>query len=136
MEIYNQYRILLKGIVRGEMAQGKERLALNIKMLRKKRGCSQERLAEAVNLSAQSISDIEGCRTWVSDKTLEKLAKALGVDIFELFMPLNEDEENTPESLLHNRLKKLRAVMKEDIDARLDQFYLSEKPFSRQGGEP
>ncbi|MCL2233070.1 MAG: helix-turn-helix domain-containing protein [Treponema sp.] len=118
------------------MAQGKERLALNIKMLRKKRGCSQERLAEAVNLSAQSISDIEGCRTWVSDKTLEKLAKALGVDIFELFMPLNEDEENTPESLLHNRLKKLRAVMKEDIDARLDQFYLSEKPFSRQGGEP
>jgi len=118
------------------MTQGKKRLALNIKILRKKCGYSQERLAEAVNLSTQSISDIEGCRTWVSDKTLEKLSQALGVDIFELFMPLNEDDENAPESLLHNRLKKLRRAMKEDIDARLNQFYLSEKPFSRQEEEP
>ena len=55
------------------MALIKELLALNIKMLRKKWGFSQEKLAEATNLSAQSISDIEGCRTWVSDKTLERL---------------------------------------------------------------
>jgi transcriptional regulator with XRE-family HTH domain len=100
-------------------------------MLRKKCGFSQEKLAEAADLSAQSISDIEGCRTWVSDKTLEKLAQIFNVDIFQLFMPLNEDNENDPETFLYNRLMKLRTAMKEDIDKRMDQFYLSEKSFSR-----
>jgi transcriptional regulator with XRE-family HTH domain len=100
-------------------------------MLRKKCGFSQEKLAEAADLSAQSISDIEGCRTWVSDKTLEKLAQIFNVDIFQLFMPLNEDNENNPETFLYNRLMKLRTSMKEDIDKRVDQFYLSEKSFSR-----
>jgi len=113
------------------MVQVKELLAFNIKMLRKKKGFSQEKLAEAVNLSAQSISDIEGCRTWVSDKTLEKLAQALNVDIFELFMPSDKDDENTPDVLLYKRLMKLRSVMKDDIDKRLEQFYVSEKSFSR-----
>jgi transcriptional regulator with XRE-family HTH domain len=110
---------------------GKELLALNTKMLRKKCGFSQEKLAEAAELSAQSISDIEGCRTWVSDKTLQKLAQVLNVDIFQLFMPLQGDNGNDSETFLYNRLMKLRAAMKEDIDKRLDQFYLSEESFSR-----
>ena len=111
------------------MAQVKERLALNIKMLRKKKGFSQERLAEAVNLSAQSISDIEGCRTWVSDKTLEKLATALNVDIFQLLVPQYEGDKTISDAILYNRLMKLRTAMKEDIDTRLDQFFLSESHF-------
>jgi len=112
------------------MEQVKRLLALNIKALRKRSGLSQEKLAEAANLSAQSISDIEGCRTWVSDKTLERLAKTLNVNIFQLFMPPNEDDENNSETFLYNRLMKLRATMKEDVDKRLDQFYLSQKSFS------
>jgi transcriptional regulator with XRE-family HTH domain len=112
-------------------ARSKELLALNTKMLRKKCGFSQEKLAEAADLSAQSISDIEGCRTWVSDKTLEKLAQVFNVDIFQLFMPSDEDNGNDLETFLYNRLIKLRTAMKEDIDKRLDQFYLSEKSFSR-----
>ena len=110
-------------------AQVKGLLALNIKALRKKSGFSQEKLAEAANLSAQSISDIEGCRTWVSDKTLERLAKTLNVNIFQLFMPPDEDNKNDSEAFLYNRLMKLRTTIKEDIDKRLDQFYLSHKSF-------
>ena len=104
-------------------------MALNIKSLRKKCGFSQEKLAEAANLSAQSISDIEGCRTWVSDKALERLAKALNVDIFRLFMPMEEGENDDPQALFYNRLAKLRSTLKEDIDKTLDRFYLSEKSF-------
>ena len=112
------------------MEQVKGLLALNIKALRKKSGFSQEKLAEAADLSTQSISDIEGCRTWVSDKTLERLAKTLNVSIFQLFMPPDEGNENNAEAFLYNRLMKLRTAMKEDIDKRLDQFYLSQKSFS------
>ena len=104
--------------------QAKELLALNIKTQRKKRGLSQEKLAEMTNLSTQSISDIEGLRTWVSDKTLEKLSSAFNVDIFQLFIPTSEGTEKEHELFLYNQLLKLRTAMKEDIDKRLDQFYL------------
>jgi transcriptional regulator with XRE-family HTH domain len=112
-----------------EIAQVKELLSLNIKILRKKWGFSQEKLAEYAGLSAQTISDIEGCRTWVSDKTLEKLAKILNVDIFQLFLPQNGENVENPKTDLYDRLNKLKISMKEDVDKRLDQFYLSENSF-------
>jgi transcriptional regulator with XRE-family HTH domain len=112
-----------------KILQIKELLSLNIKILRKKWGFSQEKLAEYTSLSAQTISDIEGCRTWVSDKTLEKLANALNVDIFQLFLPQDEENRDNPKVNLHNRISKLKISMKEDIDKRLDQFYLSENSF-------
>jgi len=114
----------------GTTAQVKELLAVNIKALRKKLGLSQEKLAEVASLSAQTISDIEGCRTWVSDKTLERLAKVLNVDIFQLFIPPSEGEGDNSEAGLYDRLARLRISMKEDIDKRLDQYYLTEKSFS------
>jgi len=109
--------------VAASRTQTKERLALNIKAFRKRRGFSQERLAEAADLSAQSISDIEGCRTWVSDKTLEKLAEALCVDVFLLFLPKTRGSENALEIFMFDRLMELRSSLKKDIDSRLDHFY-------------
>ena len=107
--------------------QAKKLLSLNIKILRKKLGFSQEKLAEITELSTQTISDIEGCRTWVSDKTLEKLARFLNVDIFHLFLPQSEDKKDDTLSFFHNRIDKLKTTIKDDIDKRLDQFYISEK---------
>jgi hypothetical protein len=46
-------------------------------------------------------------------------------------MPSNEENGKNSEAFLYNRLMKLRGEMKEDIDNRLNQFYLSEKSFSR-----
>ena len=63
-------------------------LSLNIKKQRKILGFSQEKLAEAANLSSQTINDIEGCRMWVSDKTILKLAKVLHMDAYQLFKPI------------------------------------------------
>ena len=69
----------------------------------------------------------------------KKLATALNIDIFQLFIPPYENNddseenahlsgsEDAPELFLYNRVLQLRTVMKGDIDKRLDQFYLSEK---------
>ena len=108
----------------------KELLAQNIKTLRKQRGFSQEKLAEAAGLSTQTISDIEGCRTWVSDKTLENLAEALNAAVFQFFLPLGGDNGSNAQFSLYKRLTNLRMAMKNDIDNRLDRFFLSEKSFS------
>jgi transcriptional regulator with XRE-family HTH domain len=62
-------------------------LAQNIKSRREKLGLSQEKLAEASNMSVQTINTIEGCRMWVSDKTVTRLAKALDIEVFQLFVP-------------------------------------------------
>ncbi len=64
----------------------RENLSLNIKCRRKIYSLTQEKLAEEAGLSAQTINDIEGCRTWVSDKTLVKLSEVLHTTPAELLL--------------------------------------------------
>jgi transcriptional regulator with XRE-family HTH domain len=76
-------------------------LAGNIKKYRKNFGYSQEKLAEKAELSAQTLNDSEGCRRWVSARTLTKLAKALNIAEYQLLMPESgETAENPPKSSL------------------------------------
>jgi transcriptional regulator with XRE-family HTH domain len=63
-------------------------LAANLKEQRKLLGLSQEKLAEMAGLSWQTINSIECHRTWVSDKTLESLADSLGIETFQLLLPV------------------------------------------------
>jgi transcriptional regulator with XRE-family HTH domain len=86
-------------------------------------GYTQEKLAEIVDLSTQTISDIEGCRTWVSDKTLMKLAEVLKVDISQLLAPVLKEGE--PDFFFGQQVDLLRQCIKEDIDKRLNQFFRS-----------
>ena len=53
-------------------------LSENIRNRRKELHLTQDRLAENADISLPYLSDIEHCKTWVCDKTLIKLAKALG----------------------------------------------------------
>ena len=78
-------------------------LAGNIKKYRKKFEYSQEKLAEKAGLSAQTLNDIEGCRRWLSAKTMTKLAKALNIDEYQLLIPENiETEQDTSKSSLRS----------------------------------
>ena len=65
----------------------REILAVNIKKQREKLGITQENLAGRADISAAMMNDIEGCRTWISDKTLKKLSSALEIDTYRLFIP-------------------------------------------------
>lgn len=98
-------------------------LAANIKAGRNNLKYTQEKLAELAGLTTQTISDIEGCRTWVSDKTLLKLSQALNVAIFQLLIPEGDDDKKAG-TLLPHRISKLRKNMKDDIDKRLDMFFM------------
>jgi transcriptional regulator with XRE-family HTH domain len=99
-------------------------LAANIKAKRSKLGFTQEKLAELVDVSYQMIHDIEGCRTWVSDKTLQSLSEALEVDIYELLCPPAPDrtKDQIGEFSPH-LIERLHKTMKSDIDRRLDEFF-------------
>jgi len=67
-------------------------LSHNIKTIRKSLRVSQSKLAESANISLSYLFDIERCRTWVSDKTLQNLAKALGKEAWELLSPATGED--------------------------------------------
>ena len=76
-----------------EFEKLREILSLNIKKERKKLGLTQEKLAEIADLSSQTINDIEGCRMWVSDKTMSKLARVSHVEAYQLLIPASLPSE-------------------------------------------
>lgn len=53
--------------------------------VRKSRGLTQQQLAQSVDMSVVAIAYIETGKRWVRLATLEKIAKALKVDISDLF---------------------------------------------------
>jgi len=75
-----------------ELEKLREILSFNIKKERKKLGLTQEKLAEIADLSSQTINDIEGCRMWVSDKTMSKLARVLHVEAHQLLVAASPNE--------------------------------------------
>ena len=85
-------------------------------------GFSQEKLAEAVGLSDQTINDIEGCRTWVSDKTIVKIARALETEVYQLLFPQTETEKLFPVKIPADILSDLKDTIKKDIDRRFGEI--------------
>ena len=85
-----------------------------LKALRKEKGVTQEKLAEKTELSSQTINDIEGCRTWVSDKSLIKISEVLYTT------PSETNSDSTTiwaavESLCQNSLRMMRPVLIRDF---------------------
>ena len=81
----------------------RQTVARNVKRYRKERGLTQERLAELADISNTYIANIECGKTWVSNKTLEKISDALGVGAHRFFIVpeaerLDEEPRNMQES--------------------------------------
>ena len=100
-------------------------LAQNIKIRRKRLGISQEKLAEITDMSVQTINTIEGCRMWVSDKTITRLARALDVEVFQLLIPFNTIKNElglSPAALLQELRQKFIADT-EKINSYIDHTF-------------
>ena len=99
-----------------ESQELREYLSQNLKKYRKAKGWSQFDLAENAQISEQTVNSIEGLRLWPSDKTLSKIATALEVEMYRLFVPqrlslpseaiadLKHAVVKTVESLVHDTL--------------------------------
>jgi len=62
-------------------------LSRNIKRFRNRLGLSQLHLALELGISTTFLSDIETGKKWVSAQTLSQIAKALKIEVYELFKP-------------------------------------------------
>jgi len=73
---------------------------------------TQETLAEAIGVSSQNINDIEGKRRFPRPDTLVKIADALGVEVYQLFIPQDTEPvsiKKTPDN------EKIRAAIQKDV---------------------
>jgi transcriptional regulator with XRE-family HTH domain len=110
-------------------------LSANLRERRKILGISQEKLAELADVTTQTINNIECCRSWVSDSLMLKLAEALGVEVFQLFVPGKRGIKKSSASPAA-ALLKLRQEIKTDlgayisscIDSRFSRFLNTETP--------
>ena len=84
-----------------ESASLRKTLSNNIRSYRGDLHLTQESLAENADISLSYLADIEHCKTWISDKTLLKLAKSLHKQPFELLVDQNESKEKTELSDIH-----------------------------------
>lgn len=88
-----------------------EAFASNIKRYRAGK-FTQETLAEKIGISYQAINAFEGKRRFPSPDTLVKIANALNVEVYQLFIPQDKTPvviEETPEN------EKIRAQMTDEI---------------------
>jgi transcriptional regulator with XRE-family HTH domain len=70
----------------GKSTSLKEILAKNLRENRRKCGFSQEKLAEKVEISTQYLAMIEIARKFPTSQVLERLAKAMNIEVYELFL--------------------------------------------------
>jgi len=93
-----------------------ERLVIdNIKRIRKEKGISQEKLAEACNTATSYIGLMEIYKNVPKLSTIERIAKALDVDPLIFF----QDKKNLPkkqEIEIQNKKKSILLCLEKEID--------------------
>ena len=97
----------------GEIAR---KLGLRIKELREKRGLTQLKLADILNMEASNLSKIERGIQIPKEESLENISKALDVGISELF---EYEHFSTREELLG----KINKILEKSSESELRQYY-------------
>lgn len=98
-------------------------IARNVKKYRKLNNLTQEKLAELADVSNTYIANIECGQTWVSDKTLEKIAAALHVDEYVLFVPEINTDQITENISKQQELLSYLCNRKKMISNYIDDFF-------------
>ena len=107
----------------------REILLSNIKFYRKRLFLTQEKLAEKTGLSAQTINDIEGCRTWVSDKSLIKIAEALHISPADLLIE-HRDKNSSIINITSSDIYKLKKELKDTFLDSIESIFIKYTNFN------
>lgn len=97
------------------MTRVQECLARNIKVFRKARKITQEKLAEKVGTSTNYIGTIETGKKFPSPAMIERIAESLGVDSLRLFQDFVPAQQKEMASLKNELLQKIAVVIDETV---------------------
>lgn len=97
-------------------------LARNIKEARTKLGYSQLKLAEITDLSPVHVNDLEQGRKWVSAKTLDRLARALAMEPYQLLIDKEVSDKLEKFDLLTELLKDLKGKINRNLEETIKHY--------------
>jgi transcriptional regulator with XRE-family HTH domain len=98
----------------------REVLAQNLKINRRKRGLTQEKLAEKAGISAHYLAMVEITRKFPTPEMLDRLARTLDIETYKLF-----EMSTAPEEALR--------LLRQDIVSEIEQIVV--KAMSLRGAE-
>jgi len=91
------------------MVNIREILAENIKEKRRKKGLTQEKLAEKAGMSLQYLAMLELAHKFPSGEMLERLANALDIETYEL-LAIAPSADNELEILRNDIISEIKAL--------------------------
>jgi len=97
------------------MASLRDILASNLKENRKKRGFSQAKLAEKANITTQYIAMIEVSSKFPTPEMMDRIAKALEIEAYELFA-VKSSPEGAMELLHDTLVGNIERVVSEAVE--------------------
>jgi len=106
------------------MEKLQELLLINMKKARQELGYSQMRLAELCNLSTGFIADIETGKKFPSASSLQKIATALGMKPYQLFVDQEDIGLLEKHDLLTNLYKELKDRINSDLEEVIKRYQL------------
>ncbi len=92
-------------------------IGTNIKRIREAKNLSQKEVIAAIDMGAAQYSRIEGGKTEPSVSTLERIAKALGVQLTELFAAEELLDVNSQDKTLMERVRLIDSLSEEEQQA-------------------
>jgi ribosome-binding protein aMBF1 (putative translation factor) len=105
-------------------------ISQNIRNARTSLHITQAKLAVYADISVSHMVDIELCRTWVSDKTLSSIAKALNMEAYELLIPESvvkpacRKEENLSLRRVATLIKSKKSLLRKTLGETMDDLVL------------
>lgn len=120
LRFINYYHILY---IMEEKPRIRNIIAQNVKKYRKLNNLTQEALAEAAEVSNTYIANIECGQSWISDKTAEKIAQALHIDEYLLFVPEEEDSLNSDAIKERQKMIKYLKTREKELGLYVKDFF-------------
>jgi len=93
----------------------------NVKIFRSRRKWSQADLAEYANISINFLGDIERGKKWPHPETLSKIADALEIKIYELFMEENTNINQETQIIMSRFVKDVSLTVNKSLSQSVNQ---------------
>ena len=89
----------------------KKQLGKNIQKQRKKLNLTQEKFAELIGIDPKNVSKIENGNNYPSPETVTSIAKALNINLYELFIFDNEIPYSEMKNEIINSLEEEHNIL-------------------------
>jgi transcriptional regulator with XRE-family HTH domain len=100
----------------------REIFAKNLRENRRKCGFSQEKLAENAGITTQYLAMMEIARKFPSSEVLERLAAAMGIKVYELFL-IDHSPREELELLRRDIINEMKQTFDESLEKALSGKY-------------